>query len=83
MAEAGESDHGDKERRRVFVREVAGRPLGGRALVGGDPLDRDLGLVGEPAGAQRLDHGQVGVGRARQEGAVAVGVVVMEVSKTR
>jgi hypothetical protein len=31
------------------------------ALVGGDPPDLDLRLVGEPTGAQRLGHGEVGV----------------------
>ncbi len=64
----------------VDVGEVAGRPLGGRALVGGDPLDVDLGLVGEPAGAQRLDDGEVGVGEVdvladEGDGDLLVGVV--------
>ena len=32
------------------------------ALVGGDPAQVHLGVVGEAAGAQRLGHRQVGVG---------------------
>src|SRR5262249_59419373 len=37
--------------------------LGGLAVVAGHPLDVDAGVVGEPAGAQRLGGRQVGVGQ--------------------
>ena len=46
---------------RVDVLQGPGRTGGGLAVVGGDPADVDLGLVGEAAGAQRLPHGEVGV----------------------
>ena len=39
------------------------RALGGLAVVAGHPADVDLGVVGEPAGAQRLGRRQVGVGQ--------------------
>ena len=47
-AEAARHQHG------VDVGEVLGGAGLGLALVGGDPADVDLGLVGEAAGAQRL-----------------------------
>ena len=41
--------------------EVAGRSLGGLAVVAGHPADVDAGIVGEPARPQRLGRRQVGV----------------------
>ncbi len=46
---------------RVDVVQVLVGALVGLALVGGDPADLDLGLVGEAAGAQRLADREVGV----------------------
>ena len=43
--------------------QVAGGVVRGRALVGGDPADVDLGLVREATGAQRLADREVGVGQ--------------------
>ena len=56
-AEAAGHQHG------VDVGEVLGGAGLGLALVGGDPADVDLGLVGEAAGAQRLADREVGVGQ--------------------
>ena len=56
-AEAAGDQHG------VDLGEVLGRPLGGLALVGRHPDDVDAGLVGEPAGPQRLGDREVGVGQ--------------------
>ncbi len=47
----------------VDVGEFPGRAVGGLALVGGDPADRDPRIVGETARAQRLGDGEVGVGQ--------------------
>ena len=47
----------------VEVGEVLLGALGGAALVGRDPADRDLGVVGEAAGAQRLGDREVRVGQ--------------------
>ena len=58
-AHAESAGHADA----VEVGEVLLRALGRLALVGRDPLDVDLGLVGESAGAQRLGDRQVGVGQ--------------------
>ena len=58
-ADAEPAGHADG----VDVLEVAGGPGRGLALVGGDPAQVDLGLVGEAAGPQRLGHGEVGVGQ--------------------
>ena len=41
--------------------ELAGRSLGGLAIVTGHPADVDAGIVGETARAQRLGRRQVGV----------------------
>ena len=54
-AEAAGHAHG------VDVLQVLGSTGRGLALVGGDPAQVDLGLVGEPAGPERLGDGQVGV----------------------
>ena len=75
-ADAEPAGHAD----RVDLGEVARGALGGLALVGGDPLDVDLGLVGEPAGPQRLDDREVGVGQVdvlpdERDGDLLVGVV--------
>jgi hypothetical protein len=43
--------------------QLTGRALGGLAVVAGHPLDVDPGVVGEPAGAQRLGGREVGVGQ--------------------
>ena len=47
----------------VDVAEVLGGTRLGRALVGRDPPQMDLGVVGEPARADRLGHREVGVGQ--------------------
>ena len=56
------------------------RALWRAALVGRDPLDVDLGVVGESAGAQRLGDRQVGVGQVdvladEADGHLVLGVV--------
>ena len=58
-AHAESAGHADA----VEVGEVLLRALGRLALVGRDPLDVDLGVVGEAAGAQRLGDREVGVGQ--------------------
>ena len=50
-----------RSRRRRRARGAA--PSGVGAVVGGDPADVDLRVVGEAAGAQRLGDRQVGVGQ--------------------
>ena len=52
---------GDAAPRRTSP-SAAAAPLSRLAVVGGHPAHLDLGVVGEPAGAQRLGHRQVGVG---------------------
>ena len=58
-ADAEPAGHADG----VHVVQVLVGALVGLALVGGDPADVDLGLVGEAARAQRLADGEVGVGQ--------------------
>lgn len=52
---------GDEDR--VHAAESVVRSLRGLAVVRGHPADRDLGVVVEPAGAERLGHRQVRVGQ--------------------
>src|SRR5690606_17983542 len=56
-AEAAGDEHA------VDAVELALGALGGLAVVALDPADVDAGVVGEPAGAQRLGDRQVGVGQ--------------------
>ena len=65
---------------RVDVAELLRGAGRGLAVVGGDPLDLDPGLVGETAGAQRLGDREVGVGQVdvladQRDGDLVVGVV--------
>ncbi len=47
----------------VHAAECLAGTLGGLAIIGRHPLDVDLRLVGEPAGAQRLGDRKVGIGK--------------------